>query len=124
MLTNRILINFTGCLQTYMPRILTAILLLTTGISTAAFSFYDHHAFSTEWEKLSVTCYPGIPDRPDCPPADAINDKDIKQLHENRTWKHISELPFDPLELGIQSKAVMVMPFSCNGRLSLWKTIS
>ncbi len=105
MLTNRIQINFTGCLQAYVTRILTAILLLNTGFSTAALSFYDHHAFSPEWEKLTVSCYPGIINRPDCPPADAVDDKHIKQLYENRSWKHISKLPFDPLELGIQARS-------------------
>ena len=52
----------------------------------------------------TVACYPGIMDRPDCPPANAINDKRISLLHEKRTWKHISELPVDPVELAIQSR--------------------
>lgn len=52
----------------------------------------------------TVTCYPGIIGRPDCPPTGAVDDSQIKLLHENRTWRHISELLFDPVELAIQSE--------------------
>ena len=93
------------CRHNHTIRFLLAVLLLQFSFISTAIAFDDHHAFSPEWAKRSVSCYPGISNRPDCPPADAVTDKRIQVLHENRTWKHISQLQFDPVELAIQAES-------------------
>ena len=45
-------------------------------------------------------CPPGTQDMPDCPPANAVDDKNINKLYASRTWQPPGKLQIDPIRLG------------------------
>jgi putative cardiolipin synthase len=55
------------------------------------------------WER-SAACPAGTQDLPDCPPAGAIDDPFISELHAQRTWIPGDQLDIDPVELGKQAE--------------------
>jgi len=49
------------------------------------------------------TCPAGTQNLPDCPPLSAIDDPDINELYESRTWLPAKEIEEDLIELGKQA---------------------
>jgi phosphatidylserine/phosphatidylglycerophosphate/cardiolipin synthase-like enzyme len=49
-------------------------------------------------------CPQGRQDLPDCPPLSAIDDPEINELYENRTWRPAGEIERDLIELGKQAE--------------------
>jgi len=49
-------------------------------------------------------CPVGTLDMPDCPPADAVEDRMIDDLYELRTWVPPSKLTLDPIKLGEEAQ--------------------
>jgi len=52
----------------------------------------------------ALHCPPGTQNLPDCPPAEAVNDKDINRLYESRTWLPPEKQKFDPIKAGEEAK--------------------
>lgn len=50
-----------------------------------------------------ATCPAGTQDLPDCPPLSAIDDPEINQIYEDRTWLPSKEIDEDLIELGKQA---------------------
>ena len=49
------------------------------------------------------SCPAGTQDLPDCPPLSAIDDPEINELYENRTWVPATDIEQDLIELGKQA---------------------
>ena len=49
------------------------------------------------------TCPPGTQNLPDCPPLEAVVDKDIEHIYAYRTWKSPKELGEDPIAYGMNA---------------------
>ena len=49
------------------------------------------------------TCPAGTQNLPDCPPLNAIDDPEINELYESRTWLPSKEIEEDLIELGKQA---------------------
>jgi phosphatidylserine/phosphatidylglycerophosphate/cardiolipin synthase-like enzyme len=73
------------------------------GLATANASD-DPYQLAIQPFESYVPCYPGIPERPDCPAPDAKDDKRIQYLYDRRTWRHSSKLPADPIDLATRSR--------------------
>jgi len=52
---------------------------------------------------LQKTCPTGTQNLPDCPPLSAIDDPEINELYESRTWLPAKEIKEDLIELGKQA---------------------
>jgi len=49
-------------------------------------------------------CPAGTLDKPDCPPAEAIEDEKVNAIYEIRTWLPPSKLDIDPIALGAEAE--------------------
>ena len=63
-------------------------------------------------------CPAGTQNLPDCPPANAVNDKDVNELYDSRTWLPVREVKIDTIKLGEQAripvnKACTYCRFTC-----------
>ncbi len=55
-------------------------------------------------QKEIQQCPPGTQNLPDCPPGDAVEDDEITEIYDRRTWVPPSKLKFDPILLGKQAQ--------------------
>lgn len=49
-------------------------------------------------------CPPSTQNLPDCPPLEAVNDKDITNLYNSRTWQPQDKLTIDPIKVGEEAQ--------------------
>ena len=49
-------------------------------------------------------CPAGTQNLPDCPPANAINDNNVNELYDSRSWLPAREVKIDPIKLGEQAR--------------------
>ena len=49
-------------------------------------------------------CPAGTQNLPHCPPADAVNDNNVNELYDSRTWQPAREVKIDPIKLGEQAR--------------------
>lgn len=49
-------------------------------------------------------CPPGTQNLPDCPPSGAVDDPEINEIHDQRTWLPPGEVGIDLVELGIHAQ--------------------
>ena len=51
-----------------------------------------------------VSCPQGTLDRPECPPAEAVDDDAVNEIYRIRTWLPPSKLDIDPIALGSEAE--------------------
>ena len=49
-------------------------------------------------------CPAGTQNLPDCPPVGAVDDANVNEIYEIRTWAPLSELGIDPIQLGADAQ--------------------
>jgi hypothetical protein len=55
-------------------------------------------------EVKPVDCPSGTQKLAGCPPLSAIDDPDIAELYDSRTWQKVASLEIDPVEFGRDAK--------------------
>ena len=82
------------------PVILIALALLLT----AGCSVDDSNEQPVEPVDNTVICSPGVTNRTDCPPEEAIDDERIRLLHEKHTWIDSRDQSDDPVQLASRAR--------------------